>query len=454
MIRVTSFAQKSVLVVGLGGSGLATAKALVEGGARVLAFDDNAARVESARDEGLESGDLRAVDFTGFDALILSPGIPFTHPEPHWSVKKARAAGVEVIGDIELFNRERLAHAPQSGFIAITGTNGKSTTTALISHILAQAGFDVQMGGNIGRAVLTLDALSADKVYVVECSSYQIDLAPGLKPSIGVHLNLSPDHLDRHGTFEHYADVKARLIFGATRAVVGVDDPLSAKIADDAVHTGGVVTRVSLRGEGDVRARGTEIFVGGEKVVDVAGIASLRGEHNLQNAAVAYAVCRAQGLCDADIQKGLSTFPGLAHRMEQVGHKAGVVFINDSKATNADAAARALASFDRIYWIAGGRAKEGGIGALNDFFPKIIHAFLVGEAQEQFAETLQGKVDFSMSGTIEQATKEAAKMALSTMHDNESVAVLLSPACASWDQFANFEARGEAFREAVRLALK
>jgi len=454
MIRVTSFAQKSVLVVGLGGSGLATAKALVEGGARVLAFDDNAARLQAARDDGLETGDLRAVDFTGFAALILSPGIPFTHPEPHWSVKKASAAGVEVIGDIELFNRERLAHAPQSAFIAITGTNGKSTTTALIGHILAQAGLDVQMGGNIGRAVLTLDPLSAEKVYVVECSSYQIDLAPGLKPSIGVHLNLSPDHLDRHGTLEHYADVKARLIFGAARAVVGVDDPLSAKIADDAARAGGLVTRVSVQGEGDIRARGTEIFAKGEKAVDVAGIASLRGEHNLQNAALAYAACRAQGLGDADIQRGLFTFPGLAHRMEQVGQKAGVVFINDSKATNADAAARALASFDRIYWIAGGRAKEGGIDSLNDFFPKIIHAFLVGEAQERFAETLQGKVDFSMSGTIEQATKEAAELALSAAHDNESVAVLLSPACASWDQFANFEARGEAFREAVRLALK
>ena len=375
MIAVTTFAQKSVLVFGLGGSGLATALALVEGGAKVLAFDDNESRAKVANDEGIETADFRDVDFSSFDALILSPGVPLTHPEPHWSVKKAHTAGIEIIGDVELFNRERLAIAPESHFIAITGTNGKSTTTALIAHVLAHAGFDVQMGGNIGRAVLTLDALSPDKAYVVECSSYQIDLAPTLQPSIGVHLNISADHLDRHGTVENYAKVKSRLVLGADHAVVGVDDDFSVRISKGVEAKGVSLERVSIVDDGDITVDGNQILAAGIPVADVAGIASLRGQHNLQNAAMAYAVCRRAGLDNDNIQAGLASFPGLAHRMEQVAEKNGVVFVNDSKATNADAAAHALASFDKIYWILGGLAKEGGIENLNDFFPRIMHAF-------------------------------------------------------------------------------
>lgn len=287
MIPVSHMHGKSVLVLGLGGSGLATAEALKAGGAKVLAFDDNEAQVSKAREAGIDCEDLRDVDFDGFEALVLSPGIPLTHPEPHWSVKKAQAAGIAVIGDVELFNRERLLVAPACPFIAITGTNGKSTTTALLSHMLSVAGYDVQMGGNIGRAVLTLDPLATDKCYVVECSSYQIDLAPSLKPSIGVHLNISPDHLDRHGTVEHYADVKARLVVGADHAVVGVDDPLSDKIANQCEAKGVSLTRVSLSGDATISACGSEIFKGRNAVAKVDGITSLRGEHNLQNAAIA-----------------------------------------------------------------------------------------------------------------------------------------------------------------------
>lgn len=455
MIAVTTFEQKSVLVFGLGGSGLATALALVEGGAKVLACDDNEARASAANEEGIATADFRNVDFGSFDALILSPGVPLTHPEPHWCVKKAHAAGIEVIGDVELFNRERLVVAPDSQFIAITGTNGKSTTTALIAHILSQSGLDVQMGGNIGRAVLTLDPLANDKVYVVECSSYQIDLAPTLKPSIGVHLNISPDHLDRHGTVGHYADVKSRLVLGGDHAVIGVDDDWSIKISDEVAASRVPLERVSVIGGGDITIQGSVILAGDKAAVDVDGIASLRGRHNLQNAAMAYAVCRKVGLADHAIQTGLSSFPGLAHRMEQVAEKNGVVFINDSKATNADAAAHALASFDKIYWILGGLAKEGGIESLNVFFPKIIHAFLVGEAETGFAKFLEGKVAFSKCGTIDRATMDAVDMALSEVHlDDQNVAVLLSPACASWDQFASFERRGDAFKDAVRSALK
>lgn len=455
MIAVTTFAQKSVLVFGLGGSGLATALALVEGGAKVLAFDDNESRAKVANDEGIETADFRDVDFSSFDALILSPGVPLTHPEPHWSVKKAHTAGIEIIGDVELFNRERLAIAPESHFIAITGTNGKSTTTALIAHVLAHAGFDVQMGGNIGRAVLTLDALSPDKAYVVECSSYQIDLAPTLQASIGVHLNISADHLDRHGTVENYAKVKSRLVLGADHAVVGVDDDFSVRISKGVEAKGVSLERVSIVDDGDITVDGNQILAAGIPVADVAGIASLRGQHNLQNAAMAYAVCRRAGLDNDNIQAGLASFPGLAHRMEQVAEKNGVVFVNDSKATNADATAHALASFDKIYWILGGLAKEGGIENLNDFFPRIMHAFLVGEATDSFADVLEGNVSFSKCGTIDNATKSAVEMALSSeVKNNQTVAVLLSPACASWDQFVSFEKRGDAFKDAVRLALK
>ena len=459
MIGVTTFAQKPVLVFGLGGSGLATALALVKGGAQVLAYDDSEERVKTANDEGIKTADFRDVDFSSYDALILSPGVPLTHPEPHWSVKKAHAAGIEIIGDVELFNRERLAVAPESHFIAITGTNGKSTTTALIAHVLAHGGLDVQMGGNIGRAVLTLDALTDDKTYVVECSSYQIDLAPTLNPSIGVHLNLSADHLDRHGTVENYADVKSRLVLGADHAVVGVDDELSLKISNQVEARGVSLERVSVLGAGDTTVAGSSILANGEPVVDVAGIGSLRGQHNLQNAAFAYAVCRKAGLSDDDISAGFSSFPGLAHRMEQVAMRDGVVFINDSKATNADAVAHALASFDQIYWILGGLAKEGGIESLEEFFPKITHAFMVGDAADGFAKVLEGKVAYSQCGTIERAAAEAAEMALSgavgdEKGDNQTVAVLLSPACASWDQFSSFEKRGDAFKEALHLALK
>ncbi|MBL4644842.1 MAG: UDP-N-acetylmuramoyl-L-alanine--D-glutamate ligase, partial [Rhizobiales bacterium] len=233
MIPVSTFAGKSVAVFGLGGSGLPTAAALKAGGADVIVWDDNPASVEAASAKGFVAQDFRQIDFAAINALALAPGVPLTHPKPHWSVELAKSCGVEIIGDIELFCRERTAIAPQSAFIAITGTNGKSTTTALIAHILKQAGKSIQLGGNIGTAILSLEPPSNDQIFVVECSSYQIDLAPSLNPSVGVLLNISPDHLDRHGTLENYAAIKAQLIYGASDAVVGVDDDYCAKIAKD-----------------------------------------------------------------------------------------------------------------------------------------------------------------------------------------------------------------------------
>ncbi len=290
MIPATTFSGKRVALFGLGGSGIATARSLVEGGAEVLAFDDNPQSVAKAVAEGIPTADLRDIDWSRVSSLVLSPGVPLTHPKPHWSVELARGAGVEVIGDVELFCRERVAHAPQAPLVAITGTNGKSTTTALTAHILKSAGRDAQMGGNIGRAVMTLDPLQAARPYVVECSSYQIDLAPSINPTAGVLLNLTPDHLDRHGTMQHYASIKERLVAGAETAIIGIDDSWCAQIADRLERVGKEVIRISKRlplTDGYF-ADGTDLMeaVDGRysRIAFLEGIGSLRGQHNAQNA--------------------------------------------------------------------------------------------------------------------------------------------------------------------------
>ena len=348
--------------------------------------------------------------------------------------------------------RERAAMAPEAPFIAITGTNGKSTTTALIAHCVAASGRDAQLGGNIGVPVLTLAPPEGGRCHVVECSSYQIDLAPSLRPTVGILINLSPDHLDRHGTMENYAAIKERLVAGAQTAVIGIDDPYCAAIADRLEAAGHAVLRISrdLAPADGYGFDGTDVVrrSGGAESgrFRIAGIGSLRGRHNGQNAAAAIAALSAIGLSDAEIAAGLAGFPGLAHRMEQVGHVGRVLFINDSKATNADAAAPALASFDRIHWIAGGLPKEGGIGPLEPLFDHVAKAYLIGEAAPAFAATLGKRIPYEISGTLDQAVASAARDASGT--GGEEV-VLLSPACASFDQFRNFEVRGAAFRDAV-----
>jgi UDP-N-acetylmuramoylalanine--D-glutamate ligase len=454
MTPVTSFADKTVALFGLGGSGLATALALQAGGAGVVACDDDPARMANAAGKGIETGDLRTADWSRFSALILSPGVPLTHPEPHWSATLAQDAGVEVIGDIELFCRERAKIAPDAPFVAITGTNGKSTTTALIAHILREAGKDVQMGGNIGTAILSLEPPGPNRIHVIECSSFQIDLAPSLNPTIGVLLNVSPDHLDRHGTMENYAAIKERLVAGAEQAVVGVDDDASRGIAERRAGRGRPLQRVSvgaLTDEG-VFAEATNLrrVADGEAVdaADLAGIRSLRGAHNAQNAAAAVAVALLLGVPGETIRSALRAFLGLPHRMEEVGRCGRVIFVNDSKATNADSTDKALASFDRIFWILGGKAKEGGIAPLAAYFPKIEKAYLIGAASEDFAATLDGKVPFVRSSTLDRAVAEAAADAARS--DAPEPVVLLSPACASYDQYPNFEARGDHFRALVQ----
>jgi UDP-N-acetylmuramoylalanine--D-glutamate ligase len=457
VIPVTFLEGQRVALFGLGGSGLATARALLAGGAEVVAEDDDPGRMEAAAGEGITTGDLRSEDWSRFALFVLSPGVPLTHPEPHWTVRLAQAQGVAVVGDVELFARERRHVAPQAPLVAITGTNGKSTTTALTAHVLAHAGLAVSVGGNIGRAVLDLEPLANDRAYVVECSSFQIDLAPTLDPTAGVHLNLTPDHLDRHGTLENYAAIKERLIQGVPphgTAVVGVDDAPSRAIAERAAARGVNLVRLSVQRPLEdgiflessvlVRARAGQR----ESLADLAGIDSLRGAHNAQNAGAAIAAAQAIGLDLEAIRAGLASFPGLAHRMEIVGRKGRVRFVNDSKGTNADAAAHALSSFDTIYWIAGGRAKAGGIDSLKPFFTKIAKAYLIGEAASDFARTLGEQVEYEISGTMARAVEQAARDAASS--GAAEPVVLLSPACASFDQYRSFEVRGNDFRGLVQ----
>jgi UDP-N-acetylmuramoylalanine--D-glutamate ligase len=453
MTPASTFRGKRVALFGLGGSGLATARALAAGGAKVQVDDDQGSAKEKAKAEGLIVADLRKEDWAAFDALVLAPGIPLTHPKPHWSVDRAHAAGVTVIGDMEIFARERRAHAPAAPFVAITGTNGKSTTTALIAHILRENGRAVALGGNIGTPVLALDAPRPALIHVLECSSYQIELAPSLAPTVGVHLNLSEDHLDRHGTMQRYAAVKQSLVDASGMTVVGVDDGLSAAIADRRERAGGSVVRISARRAlaHGVYAEGAALFEAANgaarRAADLAGVPSLRGRHNAQNAAAAFAAVRVFGLEAGSIARALRTFPGLPHRMEEVGRSGRVLFVNDSKATNADATARALSSFDAIYWIAGGRPKTGGILPLKDFFTRIRKAYLIGEAAEEFARTLGAAVPHLIAGDLATALDHAAEDAAASS-DVEPV-VLLSPACASFDQFRSFEHRGDAFRQLV-----
>jgi len=461
MIAVTTFKDRRVAVFGLGASGLATVRALTEGGAHVAAWDDSEAGRNAAAAAGCPLVDLANADWPAFAALVLAPGVPLTHPEPHWTVKRAKAAGVEVVGDVELFFRERCALCPEAPVVAVTGTNGKSTTTALVAHVLGALGNDVQLGGNIGRAVLTLEPLAPNRVYVLELSSFQIDLAPSADPTVAVLLNVTPDHIDRHGTVEHYAAVKRSLVEAATAtAVIGVDDDWCSAIARDLEKRRGkpAVRRISVRTpvadgvyslDGTLHARSH----GHERgpPLDLSGVTSLRGRHNWQNAAAAIAAVTAlpgNSEYATGLEAALRSFPGLHHRLELVARIGAVDFINDSKATNADSTEKALASFPSgIYWILGGRPKAGGIATLAPYFPRIAKAYLIGEATEEFAATLGPAVPFERCGTLEVAVRRAAADALAAA-DPERV-VLLSPASASYDQFKNFEVRGDAFKALV-----
>ena len=459
MITLRGFEGKRIAVFGLARTGLAAARALVAAGARVSVWDDNAKAVETARAEGLPVEDLSLADWSGIEALVLSPGVPLTHPKPHWTVDKARVAGTEIIGDVELFARtvNALPAHDRPKVCGVTGTNGKSTTTALIGHICQAAGRTVRVGGNIGFGVLGLDDLEGGAIYVLELSSYQLDLTASLRCDAAVLLNISPDHLDRHGSMDNYVDAKRRIFANQIKgdtAVIGVDDPWGQRICTEIT----ALNKRTIRPVSSGRAMGRGFYVlqgalydaTGERSAEVANLGrarSLLGRHNWQNAAAAYAACLALGIASADILRGMLSFPGLAHRMQEVARAGKVRFVNDSKATNADAARQAMSTFDRFYWIAGGRAKAGGIESLTDLYPRIARAYLIGEAADDFARSLKGHAEAVLCGDLATAVAAAHADAKATGQD---AVVLLSPACASFDQFPDFEVRGEAFTRLAR----
>ena len=425
MIVSRAWSGKRYAVLGLARSGLATVDALIAGGASVVAWDSNEAARSQAK--GAELADPLTLDLTGFDGIVVSPGVPLnTHPiRAH-----AATAHVPIIGDVELFAEAR-ADLPPHKVVGITGTNGKSTTTALVHHICETAGLPSLAGGNIGLPILGRDPLPEGGVYVLELSSYQIDLTATLDCDVAALLNITPDHLDRYAGFEAYAASKARLFGMQTAghaAIIGIGDAPSAGIARDVARGG--------------RSRDlTKIAPG--MCMDQSRWPALQGPHNAQNALAAIAACEALGISNEAIEAGLRSFAGLPHRMERVAEKNGVLFVNDSKATNPDSAAPALSAYPRVHWIVGGKAKSSDLDACRPGFGHVVRAYTIGEAGALFARLLAADMPVEESGTLEVAVKAAATNA------KAGEVVLLSPACASFDQFKDYEARGQAFRDAV-----
>jgi UDP-N-acetylmuramoylalanine--D-glutamate ligase len=438
MIDLSSYKGRTLAVLGLGKSGLSAARTLSEAGAQILAWDDSE---DTRQASGLPLTDLTRHDFAGVDALVISPGIPHTYPEPHPVAAKAKAANVPLICDVELLCRA----CPEAEYIAITGTNGKSTTTALIAHILREFR-PAEAGGNIGRPVMTLPALGQEGTYVLEMSSYQLELTPSLSPAGAVFLNITPDHIERHGDLNGYIAAKKNIFANpsiGSVAVIGIDTEASRKVADELGDEWNVV-RISTQAKIDIYVE-DGILHDGDTKIDLKAMPTLKGQHNHENAACAYAVInRVYGIEAEAIAAAMKTFPGLPHRQFPVRTLDGVTYINDSKATNADAAARALACYDDIYWIIGGLPKEGGLAGLEIYKDRIRHTFLIGKAAPEFAKWLdQQNMPYTQCGTLEKAVAAAHAMA-------KSGTVLLSPACASWDQFKSFEHRGDVFAELVR----
>jgi UDP-N-acetylmuramoylalanine--D-glutamate ligase len=464
LVPVRTFEGKDVAVFGLGRSGISAARALMAGGARVCAWDDNEAARKAAEAAGVPLVDLNRRDWQNFAALVLSPGIPLKFPEPHRFVRMAQLVGVPVIGDMELFARAvaDLKEFERPRVVGVTGTNGKSTTTALIGHILKACGKDVRVGGNIGVGVLDLDKLHGGAIYVLELSSYQLDLAESLKCDVAVMLNLSPDHLTRHGGMDGYVQAKRRIFRNQGPhdwAIIGVDDTRSQVMCTQ-LSAEGLRKVMPVSAEFGL-GRGVSVLGGqlcdsmmGRAVppYDISKTRALPGKHNHQNAAAAYAACRALGLEPGDILAAIETFPGLPHRLELIGTLEGVRFINDSKATNAQAAEQALRAYPNSWWILGGRPKEEGIDELAPLFGAVRKAYLIGEATEAFARVLAGKLEAVKSRTIEAAVEAAYADARAS--GEPSPVVLFSPACASFDQFRDFEQRGEAFRQAAAKLVK
>lgn len=451
MINLDFLKGKNIVVFGLGKAGMASVMALSNGGAFIIASDDSKdsmLALDSQKITNVKIEYYNLINWNIVDILVLSPGVPFTHPKPHPVVEFAQKANCPIICDIELLY---LANK-KANFIGITGTNGKSTTTALTGHILKNSGVKTQVGGNIGIPALDLENLSDDGNYVIEMSSYQLDLVEQTKFNTAVWLNITPDHIDRHGDIEGYIKAKKRIFQNQGEsdvAVLGVDDVFSENVYNDLKKQANVshVIPVSVY---KILLRGVSIINGmlvdniDKKIeIQLGELKKLQGKHNAQNIAMAYVACKYSGVDEEGFLSGVRSFDGLPHRMQYITEKNGVLYINDSKATNAEAASKALGTFKNIYWIAGGVSKAGGIEPLQEYFPKIKHAYLIGAAQDEFAITLDGKVAYSKCGNLKDAFVSAKKDAENS-GENNSV-VLLSPACASFDQWPNFEVRGSAF---------
>jgi UDP-N-acetylmuramoylalanine--D-glutamate ligase len=453
MIDLSVLEGGSYVVLGLARSGLTTVRALMAAGIECAAWDDNEAARTQAVAIGAALAEPSSIDWSQVTALVISPGIPNRLPKPHPVAAAARAAGKPLICDVELLARAQ----PDNRFVAVTGTNGKSTTTALIGHILKTAGVTCEVGGNIGRGALDLAPLDSRGVYVLELSSYQLELLETFRAHVAVWLNITPDHIDRHGDMAGYVEAKTH-IFDRQRegdcVVMGVDDEYSravfAEVAQNARrnHIGAVPVALDRPIASGVSFRAGKLIDADGYLANFDSVPTLPGDHNAQNAACAWAACRWLRISRDEIMKGLTSYPGLPHRQERVAALGQVTYVNDSKATNADATARALSSYRNIYWIIGGQAKEGGVAPLVPWFDRIKHAFLIGEATELFAGQLEGKLPFDRCGDLQSALNAAHARAQAEA--TEPAVVLLSPACASWDQWKSYEHRGDAFREMAR----
>jgi UDP-N-acetylmuramoylalanine--D-glutamate ligase len=450
-LSIPGIAGHTYAVLGLGRSGAATAEALIRSGARVLAWDDSETARAAVPADILF--DLKQADWVGIDALLMSPGIPTTFPAPHPVAAAAMAAGKPIISDIEMLGKAQ----PQARFVCITGTNGKSTTTTLIAHVLKAAGRRVEVGGNLGQAALSLAPVGHDGIYVLELSSYQLDITPTPLADVAILLNITPDHLDRHGGMDGYIAAKQKVLAPkgqSSLGIVGLDDAPSRATFAAFKDKGRRLVPISAE---KMAPNGVYVTEDGQlvdaikgasrNVLDLKSIAALPGKHNWQNAAAAYVAAKALGLSVEEIVAGFQSYPGLAHRQELVATLNGIRYINDSKATNADAAEKALACYDNIYWILGGKAKEGGLAGLEPYYGKIRQGFLIGEAASAFAKQINRAFPVTMSGTLDKAVADAH--ALAQREKRAGAVVLLSPACASFDQYPNFEIRGNRFRALV-----
>ena len=442
------FSGERIAVVGLGKAGLPAATRLRDWGAGVSAWDDAPAGRAAAEAAGLTVADPATGPWR-WDALLLSPGIPHRLPRVHPAAAAARAAGAPILSEVEYLFRAVRAAGSAARFLGVTGTNGKSTTTALVEHLLRQAGRPVAAGANLGPPALSLPILGDDGTYALEMSSYALERLATVRFNAATMLNLTPDHLDRHGDMAGYLAAKAEIFARQTPddlAVLGMEDSWTAglrpRLAARVVPISG-----STPQPGGIWAEGTVLRDDAGPILDLREAPALPGSHNAQNAAAAAALAFGLGLDRAQVAAGMHTYPGLPHRQERIAEIGGVVFVNDSKATNADSTARALASYDRVVLIAGGTAKEGGLAPLAHLFPRIAHAVLIGACASEFAATLaEHGVSHAVAGTLENAVPAAAAKARS----GAAPVVLLSPACASWDQFTGYDQRGERFRALVQ----